>query len=49
MPEEYWSLFLQTGAPAAYCRYRQALDAKESHCVSANEGPGPAGNGIQGH
>lgn len=43
--QQYWQLFLQTGAPAFYLQYKQAT-MEESH-VSDDPGHRPAGNGLQ--
>ena len=43
---DYWSIFLETGAPEAYLSYTKALKMEENH-VFDNTGSGAAGNGLQ--
>ena len=43
--KQYWEMFLQTGAPAFYLQYRQAVMEEED--VSDDSGHCPAGNGLQ--
>ena len=44
--DDYWRVFLATGAPEAYLLYSQALKMEASD-VSDNTGAGPAGRGLQ--
>lgn len=44
--QEYWQLFLETGAPEAYLMYSNQLKAEAQH-VSDNSGSGPAGHRLQ--
>lgn len=46
LSQEYWKLFLETGAPEAYLMYTQALHQEEHH-VSDGPGHRPASLGIQ--
>lgn len=43
--QEYWQLFLETGAPEAYLMYSRTLKAEVQH-VYDNSGGGPAGYRI---
>ncbi len=43
--QEYWRLFLETGAPEAYISYARALRMEEEH-VPDHTGTGAAGNGL---
>ena len=43
---EYWEMFLQTGAPEAYLMYKQAIKMEESD-VSKGAGVRITGNGVQ--
>ncbi len=43
---DYWELFLLTGAPAYYLSY-QALRRREDTDVSQNTGSRPAPDGLQ--
>jgi hypothetical protein len=43
--QQYWELFLQTGAPAFYLQYKEA-SVEESH-VSDDPGHRLAGNRLQ--
>ena len=43
---DYWNLFLETGAPEMYLMYSRALKM-EAKDVSDNEGAGAAGHGLQ--
>lgn len=43
---DYWRIFLATGAPEAYLMYSQALKMEASD-VSDNTGTGSAGHGLQ--
>ena len=44
---EYWTMFMQTGAPAIYLMYKNAKQMEEAN-VSDCAGPCGACNGIQG-
>ena len=44
--EDYWKIFLETGAPEAYIAYSRALKMEKTY-VSDHEGPGAAGHGLQ--
>ena len=43
---DYWSLFLETGAPEAYILYNRALKM-EAKDVPEDSGSGAAGHGLQ--
>lgn len=43
---DYWSIFLDTGAPEAYLLYTKALKM-EANDVSDNAGVGSSGYGLQ--
>ena len=43
---DYWRLFLETGAPEAYLLYSRALKMEAMH-VSDNEGIGTESYGLQ--
>lgn len=43
---DYWSIFMETGAPEAYLAYTRALKMEESH-VFDDTGIGTAGHGLQ--
>ena len=43
---EYWEMFMQTGAPEMYLMYKQAVKLEESD-VSKGAGLGLACNGVQ--
>ena len=43
--QQYWELFLQTGAPAFYLQYKEA-SVEESH-VSDDPGNCPQSHGLQ--
>ena len=43
---EYWQLFLQTGAPEFYLKYHQAM-RMENPYVFDNSGPGAPGHRLQ--
>lgn len=43
---DYWSIFLETGAPEAYLSYTRALKMEEEH-VFDNKGTGIARHGLQ--
>lgn len=44
--QDYWSIFLETGAPEAYLLYTKALKMEEKH-VFDDTGASPAGYGLQ--
>ncbi len=44
--EEYWNLFLETGAPEAYMLFKQTNRMENTH-VSDYPCAGAAGNGLQ--
>ena len=44
--KDYWSIFLETGAPEAYLSYTKALKMEGNH-VSDDPWPGSAGHGLQ--
>lgn len=44
--QDYWSIFLETGAPEFYLMYNQARKMEETY-VFNSPGPGAAGNGLQ--
>jgi hypothetical protein len=44
--KEYWSLFLETGAPEAYLMYTNARKSEGIH-VSDHTGNRPQGHGLQ--
>lgn len=43
---DYWSIFMDTGAPEAYLLYTKALKMEEKH-VFDDQGTGTAGHGLQ--
>jgi len=43
---DYWKLFLETGAPEAYLSYTQALKMEKNY-VPDHQGVSTAGNGLQ--
>lgn len=43
---DYWTIFLETGAPEAYMLYNQAK-RREEHHASNNTRPGSTGNRLQ--
>lgn len=43
---DYWNIFLETGAPEMYLLYSRALKM-EAPDVSDHEGSGSAGHGLQ--
>ena len=43
---DYWNIFMETGAPEAYLLYSKALKMEETH-VSDDPWVGSAGNGLQ--
>jgi hypothetical protein len=44
--QDYWSVFLETGAPEFYLLYNQARRMEEIH-VFNDSGAGSAGHGLQ--
>lgn len=44
--ENYWQLFLETGAPEMYLLWKQSQNMEEDH-VSDHPGRCPAGYGLQ--
>lgn len=44
--QDYWQLFLETGAPEAYLMYSRQMKT-EAHYVYDDSGSGPADNGLQ--
>ena len=44
--QDYWNIFMETGAPEAYLAYARALKMEESH-VFDNPGVGNSGHGLQ--
>ena len=44
--QDYWSIFLETGAPEAYLLYTRALKMEEKH-VFDDSGDCPQSNGLQ--
>ena len=44
--QDYWQIFLETGAPEMYLLYQMALKTEENH-VSDHTGHRPAGHGLQ--
>ena len=47
-PQEWWNLFLETGAPEAYLAYRMQCRTTEVPDVSENQCAGAAGSGLSG-
>ena len=43
---DYWSIFMETGAPEAYIAYTRALKMEENH-VFDDAGLGAEGHGLQ--
>ena len=43
---DYWSLFMETGAPEAYLLYTKALKMEVNN-VPENPRTGPSGHGLQ--
>ena len=43
---DYWTIFMETGAPEMYLMYTKALRMEESH-VPDHPGAGAAGHGLQ--
>ena len=44
--QDYWQMFLETGAPELYLMYNNARKMENTH-VFDDSGPGSAGHGIQ--
>ncbi len=44
--KDFWSIFMETGAPEMYLMYTQALKTEEPD-VSKDPWPGTAGHGLQ--
>jgi len=44
--QDYWNLFLETGAPEAYLSYSRALKMEEAY-VSDDAGSGSSGYRLQ--
>ena len=44
--KDYWSIFIETGAPEAYLSYIRALKMEEDH-VPDHTGLGASGHGLQ--
>lgn len=44
--QDYWKIFLETGAPEVYVMYNQARRMEEGN-VSDHQGPGITGLGLQ--
>ncbi len=44
--QEYWQLFMETGAPEAYLMYSKMLKSEAAH-VYDHPGSGPACHGLQ--
>ena len=44
--QDYWNIFMETGAPEAYLLYSKALKMEGNH-VSDNTRTGTAGYGLQ--
>lgn len=44
--QDYWSIFLETGAPEAYLWYTKALKMEEKHVLD-DTGVSPASYGLQ--
>jgi len=43
---DYWTIFMETGAPEAYLSYTRALKMEDSH-VSDDPWPDSSGHGLQ--
>lgn len=43
---DFWTIFMETGAPEAYLLYSKALKMEETH-VSDDPGVGPSSHGLQ--
>ena len=44
--QDYWQMFMETGAPEVYLLYNNAKRMENAH-VSDDPGPGAAGHGLQ--
>ena len=44
--QDYWQMFLETGAPELYLLYNKARKTEMTY-VSDNPGPGAAGHSLQ--
>lgn len=44
--QEYWKLFMETGAPELYLLYNNARRMEKSHVLD-DTGPGTAGHTLQ--
>lgn len=44
--QEYWKLFIETGAPELYLLYNNARRMEKSHVLD-DTGPGAAGHTLQ--
>ena len=44
--QDFWNIFLETGAPEAYLLYTKALKMEEKH-VFDDTGAGATGHGLQ--
>ena len=44
--QDYWQMFLETGAPEMYLLYNNARKMEISHVLD-NPGPGAAGHNLQ--
>lgn len=45
-PQEYWQLFMETGAPELYMMYAQAIKSEGAY-VPEHHGPGTEGQRLQ--
>ncbi len=46
MAQDYWQIFLETGAPEIYLMYNNAKKMEKAH-VLEDKGTGTAGNALQ--
>jgi len=44
--QDYWNIFLETGAPEVYLLYAQSLKMEENHVLD-DAGACPTGHGLQ--
>lgn len=44
--QDYWTMFIETGAPEMYLLYNQARRMEETHAFN-DSGTGAAGHGLQ--
>lgn len=44
--QDYWTIFIETGAPEMYLLYNKARRMEEAD-VYQNQGTGASGNGLQ--